>query len=102
MDLIRLACTATPVNAEYPGVEVHANLIKSMLDGRFKSRPDYALAIELGQVLLAGLVLGGALAVLSPAWSMLLALGRWASPWVLICICTGCRICWSIARWRCC
>jgi len=66
---------ATPVNAEYPGVEVHANLIKSMLDGRFKSRPDYALAIELGQVLLAGLVLAGALAVLSPAWSMLLALG---------------------------
>ncbi|MFZ4878350.1 CHASE2 domain-containing protein [Janthinobacterium sp. Mn2066] len=66
---------ATPVNAEYPGVEVHANLIKSILDGRFKSRPDYALAIELGQVLLAGLVLAGALAVLSPAWSMLLALG---------------------------
>nr|WP_038500167.1 adenylate/guanylate cyclase domain-containing protein [Janthinobacterium agaricidamnosum] len=65
---------ATPVNAEYPGVEVHANLIKSILDGRFKSRPDYALAIEFGQVLLAGLVLAGALAVLSPAWSMLLAL----------------------------
>jgi adenylate cyclase len=30
---------ATPVNAEYPGVEVHANLIKSILDGRFKARP---------------------------------------------------------------
>lgn len=64
---------ATPVNAEYPGVEVHANLIKSILDGRFKSRPDYALAIELGQVLLAGLVLSGALAVLAPAWAMALA-----------------------------
>jgi adenylate cyclase len=61
---------ATPVNAEYPGVEVHANLIKSILDGRFKSRPDYALAIELGQVLLAGVLLTLALSVLSPAWSI--------------------------------
>jgi adenylate cyclase len=30
---------ATPVNPEYPGVEMHANLIKSILDGRFKARP---------------------------------------------------------------
>jgi adenylate cyclase len=34
---------ATPVNSEYPGVEVHANVIKSILDGRFKTRPDMAL-----------------------------------------------------------
>ena len=61
---------ATPVNAEYPGVEVHANLIKSILDGRFKSRPDYALAIELGQILLAAVLLTVALSVLSPAWSI--------------------------------
>jgi adenylate cyclase len=29
----------TPVNSEYPGVEVHANVIKSILDGRFKCAP---------------------------------------------------------------
>ena len=64
---------ATPVNAEFPGVEVHANLIKSILDGHFKSRPDYALAIEFGQVVLVGLLLGCALAVATPAAAVLLA-----------------------------
>ncbi|SDA42794.1 adenylate cyclase [Janthinobacterium sp. 344] len=66
---------ATPVNAEYPGVEVHANLIKSILDGRFKARPDYALALELVQILLFGVLLAGALAVLPPAGVMLVTLG---------------------------
>ncbi|MFM9438035.1 adenylate cyclase [Janthinobacterium sp. CG_23.3] len=65
---------ATPVNPEYPGVEVHANLIKSILDGRFKSRPYYALAIEFIEVLALGLLLTAALAVLSPAASIALAL----------------------------
>ena len=63
---------ATPVNAEFPGVEVHANLIKSILDGHFKSRPDYALALEFGQVVLVGLLLGAALAVATPAAAVLL------------------------------
>ena len=70
---------ATPVNAEYPGVEVHANLIKSMLDGRFKARPDYALALELVQIVLFGLLLAGALAVLPPAGVMLATLGALAA-----------------------
>lgn len=69
---------ATPVNAEFPGVEVHANLIKSILDGHFKSRPDYALAIEFGQVVLVGLLLGGALALATPALAVLLAVGALA------------------------
>jgi adenylate cyclase len=63
----------TPVNPEYPGVEVHANLIKSILDGHFKSRPDYADAIAFVQILAVGLTLSFALAVLSPAGSILLA-----------------------------
>ena len=69
---------ATPVNAEYPGVEVHANLLKSILDGRFKARPDYALAFELVQILLFGLLLAGALAALPPAGVMLVTLGALA------------------------
>ena len=69
---------ATPVSAEYPGVEVHANLIKSILDGRFKARPDYALAFELLQIVLFGVLLAGALAVLPPAGVMLATLGALA------------------------
>ncbi len=64
---------ATPVNVDYPGVEVHANLIKSILDGRFKSRPAQAAAIEFLQVLVVGLVLSFALAAAAPAWSVLIA-----------------------------
>jgi adenylate cyclase len=63
----------TPVSAEYPGVEVHANLIKSILDGQFKSRPDFALAIEFLQVLGFGLALAFALALLSPLKSIMLS-----------------------------
>ncbi|HEY1044738.1 MAG TPA: adenylate/guanylate cyclase domain-containing protein [Telluria sp.] len=65
---------ATPVDSQYPGVEVHANLIKSILDGDFKQRPDFADGIEVLQVALVGTVLALALAVLAPLYSMLLAL----------------------------
>ncbi|SFC96206.1 CHASE2 domain-containing protein [Massilia yuzhufengensis] len=64
---------ATPVNAEYPGVEIHANMIKSMLDGRFKTRHWSAQVVEAGLVGAVGVVLALALAVLTPAWSVLLA-----------------------------
>jgi adenylate cyclase len=66
---------ATPVNTEYPGVEIHANMIKSMLDGRFKVRPGVALALEAGLAIAVGLVLTFALPALAPAWSVLLASG---------------------------
>ena len=63
---------ATPVNPEYPGVEIHANIIKSILDQRFKSRHYMAFVLEAGQILLFGLGLGLALATLSPLRSILL------------------------------
>jgi adenylate cyclase len=65
---------ATPVNSAYPGVEVHANMIKSILDERFKVRPDYADGIDGVQVLLAGVLLALALAVLAPLPAIVLAL----------------------------
>ncbi len=64
---------ATPVNAQYPGVEIHANMIKSMVDGRFKSRPWTAPALESALVIAVGLVLAFVLPALAPAWSVLLA-----------------------------
>jgi adenylate cyclase len=63
---------ATPVNPEYPGVEIHANLIKSILDNRFKSRPYWAFVAEAGEILLVGLALSFALAALSPLRASLL------------------------------
>ena len=37
---------ATPVGAVYPGVEVHANLLSGMLDGRVPRMPDWARAAD--------------------------------------------------------
>ncbi|MCX8085540.1 MAG: adenylate/guanylate cyclase domain-containing protein [Rhodocyclaceae bacterium] len=48
---------ATPVAAAYPGVEVHANLIAGMLDGKLRHKPAYLLAVDGLQILLAGLVM---------------------------------------------
>lgn len=70
---------ATPVNAEYPGVEIHANMIKSMLDGRFKVRPDWAQSLEAVLAATLGVLLALLLAVLSPAWSVLLAAGAFVA-----------------------
>lgn len=64
---------ATPVSAQYPGVEIHANMIKSMLDGRFKTRPWSAETLEAGLAVVVGLLLSFALPVLAPAWAVLLA-----------------------------
>jgi adenylate cyclase len=64
----------TPVNTEYPGVEVHANLIKSILDGSFKYRPDFADALDALTVLAAGVVLTFALPLLTPLSSVVLTL----------------------------
>ncbi len=63
----------TPVDAKYPGVEVHANMVKSILDNDFKARPGSALVLEALQALVFGTLLGFALAVLSPLRSIALA-----------------------------
>jgi adenylate cyclase len=63
----------TPVGQAYPGVEVHANLIAGMLDGRWLQRPDYAEGLELLQLLLIGVVLAVALPLISATASLLVA-----------------------------
>lgn len=64
---------ATPVNPNYPGVEMHANVIASILDGDFKQEPDFSLAIQLIQVIVIGIALGLLLPALSPLASILAA-----------------------------
>jgi adenylate cyclase len=45
---------ATPLDASVPGVEVHAQLLEHMLEGRALTRPDWAPALEwLGAILLS-------------------------------------------------
>ncbi len=66
---------ATPVNPNFPGVEMHANVIASILDGDFKQEPDFSRAMQLLQIIAVGLVLGLLLPVLGPLASMLLTLG---------------------------
>jgi len=48
---------STPVGANYPGVETHANLITAMLDGHLPVKPDYALGYELVVLVVSSLLL---------------------------------------------
>ena len=64
----------TPVQKVYPGVEIHANLVSGILDGRFLKNPPYTLASETLALVLVGLVLVFAMPALSAALSSLLSL----------------------------
>ena len=65
---------ATPVGEVYPGVEVHANLISGMLDGRIASRPDYAAGYEVALLLGLGALLSFGLPMLPVAGALALGL----------------------------
>lgn len=62
---------STPVQNVYPGVEVHANLISGILDGRVKSKPSYSSGIQVAQLLAVGLLLSITLPLLSPLMATL-------------------------------
>ncbi|HTH45569.1 MAG TPA: adenylate/guanylate cyclase domain-containing protein, partial [Oxalicibacterium sp.] len=66
---------ATPVSPNYPGVEIHANIIESILDSAFLQRPDFSLAYDFLQVVLVGLLLAILLPMLGPFPAFLLAGG---------------------------
>lgn len=58
----------TPVNEEYPGVQIHADMIAGMMDGTIKSQPAYVQGAEFIFLLLTGLLLSLLLPLLSPVW----------------------------------
>jgi adenylate cyclase len=64
----------TPIGEVYPGVEVHANMISGLLDGRVAVRPDYAIGFEVLVLVLAGLTLAIALPLLSATRAVALSL----------------------------
>lgn len=57
---------STPVGEVYPGVEVHANLLSGLLDGRTLVRPDWARGWEVLQLLVVAALLLAALPRLGP------------------------------------
>lgn len=61
----------TPVQNVYPGVEVNANLIAGLLDQNFRSRPAYAVGLEITQLIVVGL-LGALASFLTPLGALLL------------------------------
>jgi len=59
---------STPVQNVYPGVEVHANIISGILDGRIKQRPAYLLGYEFIILAVLGIGLTILLPLLPPLW----------------------------------
>jgi adenylate cyclase len=65
----------TPVQNVYPGVEVHANLISGILDGRFLNRPSYMRGAELTAGLMLALILAVAFPLLGGIGGAVLGAG---------------------------
>jgi len=53
---------------DYPGMEVHANVIDNMLNHDFLVRGAHQIVLDLALIVLLGLPLGFALALASPRW----------------------------------
>ena len=56
----------TPLEAAYPGVEVHANIIQGILDQTIKHKPDYIMGFEVLLLVLLGITLSYVLPRISP------------------------------------
>ena len=57
---------STPVENVFPGVEVHANIISGILDGRIRHHPAWVTGFEFLQLLVIALLLTAALTWLPP------------------------------------
>ena len=64
---------STPVAEVYPGVEIHANLIAGMLDGKLKQKPPYMLGAEVVLLVIGGVVLSLLIPMLAPLWATVAA-----------------------------
>lgn len=62
----------TPLETGYPGVEVHANIISGLIEGRIKEQPSYTYALEFLLLLALGIILTYVLPKLSPLYTTLL------------------------------
>ena len=65
---------AAPVQSNYPGVEMHANMISGILDNNIKARPAYTQGAEFMLLLVIGLLLALFLPILNPVKATLLTI----------------------------
>jgi adenylate cyclase len=63
---------STPVQSVYPGVEMHANMIAGILDGRMKERPPYLAGAQFAIIAFVGLLVTLSLPFLSSVPATLL------------------------------
>ena len=66
---------ATPVENQYPGVEIHANLLAGIIDGSIKKKPAYTQGAEFLLLLAIGLALSLFLPLLSAIWASVTTFG---------------------------
>lgn len=64
----------TPVAAGLPGVEVHANIISGLLDGKFRVKPGWVNTIDFFVITLFGLIMTFVFPRLSAFWSTVIFL----------------------------
>ena len=65
---------STPVENVYAGVEIHANLLAGMLDGKIKQKPPYVLGAEVILLLVGGIVLSILVPFLPPLRATMVSL----------------------------
>lgn len=65
----------TPISPVLPGVEVHAQVLETILSGAHLTRPAEVVLIEFGILLLGGLVMIVLIPRLSAVWTFLLSTG---------------------------
>jgi adenylate cyclase len=64
---------STPMGAEFPGVEIHANAIDNILTGDFIQRSEVTAGMAVLAAVMMGLAVSAAVAYLSASWSLIAA-----------------------------
>lgn len=78
---------ATPVARSMPGVEIHAQLLETIISGNFLERPNFALGMELFVLLVTGLLIVFMVPRLGAWWTLALggivAIALFGGSWLL-------------------
>ena len=61
----------TPLEATFPGIEIHANIVQGILDQTIMHQPGYSAGFEFLMLLVIGLILTFLLPLLLPLWGLL-------------------------------
>jgi len=65
---------STPLDAAIPGVEIHANVLETILTGNQLSRLPFATGIEILEIFLAGIILIILMPITGAYWSLLIVM----------------------------